>query len=710
MNISSIQKRKFLGNIYKILYSQGKKPSELEIRKVFGEYFSVYKFGNPIPSDYTKLDIVAKTDVNLLNELMANTLFNIEVLYDCVNENNQEIFSVVTALNNRLDNLKSKRKILENKIDDLLFVNSNSDGYFYSYLEGFSNLDNIDMEMTSAYIDTLNNDVSIPKITNSISNALTTNNITSSNVKYSLSSNNQSIVDNVDAQEFESVFDGLNDTYWSYTHNSPNPSVVVMTLNIPINTAYNISKISGSLLTSSPCSIYVVARPADSSKPEQIRSQSSREDYNRFSFTIEADFYANVTLIIYKTEPDQIENNSASPYTYKFGIRELVINADYYDRTAVIISSPISVPVSDNNRLTINSVSIETKDQILSGTNIKYYVAADKTSARQISEFNWIPIESTSSNDNSAQKIVNLSGSNVRTQYIGTQDGELRLIPISVNPENINEANPAVIPYTDKEVYRIAAVNNGDQFIDPYILANLNCYQHYNIFTGSLNTNIEYYKSLNIWTEKIAINDVNEINKNIIQNQINNINPSIFTSTVGLMETKLLTTKEYKVSHQVTKSRDDFNLAVYLNGSLIADLPAGVISSTIEWNFITGINNIVVTYDKNFSGLINFNLMSNKNLTDYGTMFLDYFSYLDPMEFKRRLDISAHLFTIDNFYARREILSSREISGRSLLNYYSNTLDTVTAIRYRADLTRYENPLQTPLIDSIRVKFKHNDS
>ena len=116
MNISSIQKRKFLGNIYKILYSQGKKPSELEIKKVFGEYFSIYKFGNPIPLDYTKLDIVAKTDVNLINELMANTLFNVEVLYDCVNENNQEIFSIVTALNNRLDNLKSKRKILENKI------------------------------------------------------------------------------------------------------------------------------------------------------------------------------------------------------------------------------------------------------------------------------------------------------------------------------------------------------------------------------------------------------------------------------------------------------------------------------------------------------------------------------------------------------------------------------------------------------------------
>lgn len=707
MNISSIQKRKFLGNIYKILYSQGKKPSEMEIRRVFGEYFSVYKFGNPIPSDYTKLDIVAKTDVNLLNELMANTLFNVEVLYDCVNENNQEIFSVITAINNRLDNLKSKRKILENKIDDLIFANSNSDGYFYSYLEGFSNLDKIDMDMTSAHVDILNNNVSIPKITNSISNALTTSGITSSNATYSIMSNNQAVVNNVDVQDFESVFDGLNDTYWSYTHNSPQPSVVVMTLNIPINTSYNLSKISGSLLTSSPCAIYVTAKPTDANKPEQVRSQTSKRDYNRFSFAIPADFYNNITIIIYKSEPDQIENNSINPYTYKFGIRELVINADYYDQGGVIVSAPISVPVSDNNRLTISSVSIETKDQILSGTDIKYYVAADNNNAKQIAEFNWIPIEPTSSNNDTAQKIVNLSGSNIQSKYLDPRGEDSSFIPINTNPENINEANPAVIPYTDKEVYRVSVVNNNDQFIDPYILANLNSYKHYHIYAEN---DIEYYKSLNIWTEKIAINDVLEINVDTIEDQINNIAPGLYTATVGLMETKLLTTKEYKVSHKVTKSQDNFNLAVYLNGSIIADLPAGVISSTIEWNFVTGINNIVITYDKNFSGLINFDLMSNKNLTDYGTMFLDYFSYLDPMEFKRRADISAHLFTIDNFYGRKEILSSRQISGKSLFNYYSNMLDTVTAIRYRADLIRYENPLQTPLIDSIRVKFKHNDS
>lgn len=709
MNISSIQKRKFLGNIYKLLYSQGKKPSEREVRRVFGEYFSAYKLGQPIPLDYNKLDIVSKTDVHLLNELMANTLLNIEVLYDCVVESNQEIFSVITALNNKLDNLKSKRKILENRIDQLIFANSNSDGYFYSYLENFSNLDNIDMNLTSAFVDILNNNVSIPKITNSISNALSTDNITSSNVTYSVLVNNNSIVNNANAENFDFVFDGLNDTFWSYTQNTPNPSVVVMTLKIPVSSSYNISKISGSLLTSSPCSIYMTARSSDANKPEQIKSQDSKKDYNRFSFNIPADFYNNITLTIFKSEADRIETNSANPYSYYFGIRELVINADYYDERGVIISNPISVPTSDNNRLTISSISLESKDQLLPGTDIRYYVAANNDNGKQISDFNWIPIEPTSSAENSLQKVINLSGSNIQRKYIDTSGGEFDFIPINESPDNINESNPATIPFTEKQAYRITYVNNGDQFIDPFILASLDSFKHYNILTETSEFDIEYYKSLNIWSEKIAINNTNELNKDIIQNQINSINPSIYSFASGLLETKLMTDKQYKVSHTVTKSRDDFNLAIYLNGTMIADLPSGTISSVIEWNFIDGINNIVVTYDKNFSGLINFNLMSGKNLNDYGTIFLDYFSYLDPIEFKRRVDISANLFTIDNFYGRREILSSREISGKSLIQYYSNRVDAVNAIRYRADLVRYDNPLQTPLIDSIRIKFRHND-
>ena len=160
----------------------------------------------------------------------------------------------------------------------------------------------------------------------------------------------------------------------------------------------------------------------------------------------------------------------------------------------------------------------------------------------------------------------------------------------------------------------------------------------------------------------------------------------------------------------MVKSSSEFNLAIYMNGVLVSDLPNGTISSPAEWNFIQGINTVQITYDKKYSGLINFNIMSGARLVDYGVIFLDYYSYLDPIEFRRRANSESNVFTIDTIYNKRYILSSKDISSRTLFRYYSNTEDVVSSIRYRIDLSRYNVPLQTPIIDAVRIKFRHRDS
>ena len=55
-------------------------------------------------------------------------------------DNNEELFSIVTSLNKKLENLKKKRLQLESKVDDLIFVNNNSDGYYYSFFTPFCKL------------------------------------------------------------------------------------------------------------------------------------------------------------------------------------------------------------------------------------------------------------------------------------------------------------------------------------------------------------------------------------------------------------------------------------------------------------------------------------------------------------------------------------------------------------------------------------------
>ena len=101
--------------------------------------------------------------------------------------------------------------------------------------------------------------------------------------------------------------------------------------------------------------------------------------------------------------------------------------------------------------------------------------------------------------------------------------------------------------------------------------------------------------------------------------------------------------------------------------------------------------------------------MVGAKLSDYGTVLLDYFSYLDPIEFRQNVDSSLNVFTIDNIYGSKQLLCSKEISKRSILRYYSDSQQSINSIRYRVDFNRYANPLQTPVLDALRVKFKHND-
>ena len=79
---------------------------------------------------------------------MANSLLNLEILYDLVWENNNEILSVITSLNNRLEHLRAKRKKVESTIDQLIFSNENSDGFFYSFLDSYSTVDNVDLNIS----------------------------------------------------------------------------------------------------------------------------------------------------------------------------------------------------------------------------------------------------------------------------------------------------------------------------------------------------------------------------------------------------------------------------------------------------------------------------------------------------------------------------------------------------------------------------------
>lgn len=712
MNIATIQKRKLLNNIYKLYYSSGSKPSEQLIRDIFNTYFSKYKFGKPLPIDFNEINFSEIVDPILLNELMINTLFNLEVLYDCANENNYELMNIVTSLNKKLSNLKLKRRELEGKIDQLIFSNNNSDGFFYSFLDNFSSTNNIDLNLTNSFVDTQIGNVTIPKISSGIFDMIKSSIINVSSVKFTIVENGTVVISNEVSTDFENVLDGLNDTYWNYTHNTSIPSIVSMEIDIPISSNIIISKVEGTLLTSSPCGIVLMATPSDVNIPIQVKSKNSREDYDRFSFIINPLSYSSLKITLFKTLADEILNNSDKPYSYSFGMRDLFIGAQYHDKRSTLISKPISVPSNDNSLLSIESVSLEVSHQVGSGYDINYFVAADVQSPSGLDSFNWVSIDPTNASNNINPTIVNLQSTNRISKliYNGARSiGGFDLIDLNSTSETVNGLNPNSSIYAGKTVYITCNVAD-EEIKQPFILNGLNAMKNYAILRAPSPNIIEVYKSLNIWADKInSANSAELINSSPLENQLGSISPGFNGICSGLLDTKINCDRELNVIHTVTKSRSDFTLGIYLNETLIADLPAGTLSRDIEWNFKQGINYIKIAYDKNFEGLISFNIMSGKNISDYGTVFLDYYSYLDPYEFRQRTSDTSYVFTIDKIFGTRHILSSKHLQGRSQIKYYSEIKNPISAVRYRADLYRGNNPLVSPSIDSIRVKFKHNE-
>jgi len=334
MNIATVQKRRFLNNIYRLFYSSGSQPDERQVRASFNEYFAINNPGFPVNVDYESMRASTKTDVDLLNQIMANTVFNVDILYETILENNEELFGTITALNKKLESLKKKRLELETKIDDLLFINNNTDGYFYSFTENFASANKLDLSLTdSAFFDPNLKNVSISKLRSEQFNVITLDNLRNIVPEFSLSLNGQQVNQSIDHTNFSNVVEGLTDTYCSYLVSFAKPQSVSLTIRVPINSFSVVSKIDGIVYTSSPTNILMRAIYADTSKQNEVKTKSSRNDYDSFSFSIPSDIYNYVELVLQKNEPDYISENTNNPYVYKFGLRELVIGSRYYARS-----------------------------------------------------------------------------------------------------------------------------------------------------------------------------------------------------------------------------------------------------------------------------------------------------------------------------------------------------------------------------------------
>lgn len=721
MTISNIQKEKFLNTLYKSLYASGNKPKESEILDFFSKYFSTYQPGQPLPINSQIFRQISFGNVDIFNQRMLYSIFNIETLYESIFENSETLLSVTTALNKRLQSLKNKRIALEAKVDDLIFSNQNSDGFFSAYSDTFSDINGTDLKFTTAFVDIINGKITLPTLNSSIFDLISTKSIVSSNPTYSVSFNNKQLETDKafpDTSFFNSVFDGLDNTEWQKIYYFNSIGVCSFSVTLPISRNVSLSKVEGRLNTISPTDVYVKINYVDPEKQPEILSKKSTKDYDRFSFSFSSGNVGSIELYFSKVEPDFIEPSRIDKYAYRFGIRDIAISGQYYDKSGTFVSSPISLKTKDNLALAIDAVSVDVDESSILDGSINYFVAEDVVNAISVSDFSWIPISKKGDSINSYGDTVSFSGSTLKSIKILDNpiqtENEIQKIALGKKQDskNLNEQNPIVDLYPNQQIYRIAKIDKMDNPISSYILEGINLVNGY--YVTYVNDIYNEKDELSTWKQLISGGITSRQLFSLPSYEINN--SSLFFTGPNLskismlLNVKIFCTRDITVKHRFIKNdltSKDWNVGIYLNGRSTF-IESGKSSEVIEWNFKSGINTIKIAVDIPGSANGSISLMEGKSLLDYGLVYNQYYSYVDPLEFKNNKSIYDNVFTIENFFGNKEIFARQNIRNNSRIFYYTNTPDAVKAIRFRADISRGKNPLASPSLDFFRVKFKNS--
>ena len=740
MSIDNIQKARFLNTIFKMYYSLGEEPSYNDISILYGQYFNRNKIGEPVSCNYDDLNASNVIDYDKINRIMTTTLFNVDVLYDSFHEEVEALYEAVSSYKFRIDYLRSKRAEVEKKVDDHLFSLKNTDGFYYSASNAFNDTETTDILFTSALVDTEVRKVTIPKLNSSLFNYIANILNTPSNASVEIFFDGQK-KDEKNGIDFSNVFNGLNNSRWSYLssdgtngYKSPTVGSCVLKITIPISSSdqNGISTVEGRLVSTKQVDISILLVDGQDRANSVFANKSGSSDYDVFSFHFDPKVCSSVEIYLTKVEPDYINADieQSLKYTYNFTIDELVIASPYYDSSAIYVSSPVSIPAEQNSAIMIDGVSLETDNNIPSGCNINYYVAEDVPNAQELNDFNWLPISPTNASGPLNEKIVNFNGAALRSRDVIAPIGN-SILPTDTNlvriPRVTANQNPIESYFYQNDynnigfnLYRFAKMPTGIDPITPYILENVNSNQiKMNLVSGSS-------LSQSVWQEVLS-GFRSDIIPSFSTRSVPNSQEFFSTgsSQINYGSIHLATNINSQATSSITKNflksidAQYWDVEIYLNGSLLSKIEPGILSKSITWNFRLGQNNLVIIINKSTNGsagaetpfIGSFSLFDGLSILNVPgiKVYQDYLFYVKIEDLRNLYSNTDNVFSIINYENNKEIVYRREkeIGVGSVVYYYENLNNGINTLRLRADLMRGQNAYSAPSINSYRIKFKH---
>lgn len=723
MSISQIQRHRVFGETTRTLFSSGERPRLVDIMREVSGYFHEYPAGKPLPALTKTMQKNLPSNVTAFNQMLSHVVTNLDVLYEATEEHQQDTLLLTTLLKTNLERLRARRKKLVTQIDDYLFSLYNTDGYYYSISDVFSDLNLTDLNLTSAFVDTYSGYVSLPTISH-LTKRVEPKMYSGTAITASAPSSGDGVLTYNTLSPFQGCVDGLTNTIWAIEVERDQPEEIVVNIMVTLaesQSSVKVSKIEYDPYGITPVQMWIETESYRTDNLQTIQVEDFgngvKKSQYKMTFVDQPRVVKSVNFWLRKTEPDYtVEKDNKTKYRYIFAAKDITMTEHVYDNQATFVSAALSLPEEIAGDNVIDAVSLVATDHTPTDTSISYFVASDIEGATDVSDFTWFPIDKIDNLNPKEESIFRFEGALKFSSTIraNPSDGDLLLKAfVSAGITEALNPNPNIIPGVD--IYRLAVFS--DEVLTKSIIleegVNTTKILHVDPESG---VSDEEALELSYWKDHI---DGTKINADTVYGRIDIGNGFFSGGDVGehnkriYVETYIesLTDQETMLKRLVkadTNSRV-WDVKVYLNGREVGMLPVGVDELVIPWKFQKGLNHIALVviippstgaFPSPQNGLIN--LFDDSNLQDFGIVKLGTWTYVDFFKMQYNENGDPRTFTIYD----GEIISRRKPTDNFRLKYSKARSTAPDAIRLRADLKRTtNNQFVSPYVDLYRLRF-----
>ena len=377
-------------------------------------------------ADTFKAEEDGQSSASLYNQAQADIFRDLRALYKEMLELSETSIGAYERWRVESDTLEKRLEELEDRIQNLLLLTRDTEGYHSYFVDNYTDLSLVDRDQTTATVDPTTQLVHLGP-TNEVDTRIYLNNLDPDDCSFKVRSTTD-LVSRADAPRtsLTTLFKQTSQAWWTQISMRKNKPVTCELLVKLGNTPVKLSKILVKLHTSarsSPMSVtplysvdnFNFAQVPTNTYTQDVRSQAT------FQFDeIEATW---IKFILVKTGPDPITNNAF--LVYQFGFKEIAFYSEGFDSTEAqtVISTVLSVPkASDPTELVeFSKLTLEVCERVERNTSISYFVAASNNPLLPVNgSTTWVPVIPVGRTTGSQARIVDLG--DLETVEIGVTE------------------------------------------------------------------------------------------------------------------------------------------------------------------------------------------------------------------------------------------------------------------------------------------------